>query len=386
MTDSIDTGPLDGLFDHVDWKESAAFGVGAWVVGLLVSYVIVTLSELMETPWMGQESTTDVATAFYYEGIGGVLEIDGLEPTILVYGELDSNFWGAAVALHYISPLIVLTIVGYVLAGRYAGGKIDGVDDPTNFQVAVGAASLAVGFAAAMVVGMSVFGGDAFGGDVSYDTGQLLVVSLLYPAVFASFGAGIRLSVRTVTSGRGLLFGMAAALVGTGLWYVIEDPLDPRSIGDLSGTTEHFEFLTEYFGANHAMEHGDVIPEWYVIVGVVAVTAGLVYWLDTKDWRTGLGQGAQIGIGYFLVALIVALTFSASVINDEYDAGHDRAHLVDSANLFFGYMTPSMTIVGAIVWAVTLGAVGGVIGAKIVESRTEEAPTETGAVGGDPAE
>ena len=387
MTDSAGTGPVDGLFDHIDWKQSTVFGVGAWIVGLVISYAIVSLSDVTDVAMLREESTLDLATVFYYESIGGVIESDlggeaQLESGMVeIYSLLDSNFWGAAIVVHHIVPLTVLTIAGFVLAGRYKHGNVDGVSDPTPIQTTLGGASLAVGFAAAMILGMLIFGSDA-----TYDTGQLIVVSLLFPLVFASFGAGLRTSVRTLASGWGFIGGVAAAVVGTGLWYVIEDPLDPLSIGDLSGLTDHLNFLLSYFAEGHPVEYGEVLPEWYVMLGLAALSAGIVYRAETDDWLRGMGQGARIGVGYFVVAFVVVLGAYGSQMNDMLDTNASRADLVEWANLLFGAAAPRLIIVGGILWAVAFGAIGGAIGAKIVESQADQAQTATAAAGGDPAE
>lgn len=403
MTDSTEIGPLDGLFDHVDWKESAAFGVGAWVIGLVISYAIVTISTV--TDEVGPDaSTTELAVGYYYEAIGGMIEVGGTDVftgMIASYGLVDSRFWAAAIVIHYLVPLIVLTVAGYVLAGRYKHGSVEGVSDPSTQQVVIGGASLAVFFTGAMIVGANVLGGDA-----SVDTGQLLFLSILYPLVFASFGAGLRSGARTLRSGWGFLGGFGALAVGFLLWYQTESPLDPNSFSDLSGFYEHFTFLASYVGLvpdiggfmggqtglfageadPHALLYGETLPEWYVMVAFVAVGAAIVYRAETTDWVRGLGQGARIAVGYFFAVLFVTLAAYASHINEMYDAGATRYELVMDANLLFGATAPRVVIVSGIVWAVAFGAVGGAIGAKIVESQAEQAPAETGTAGGDPAE
>ena len=403
MTDSPETGPLDGLFDHVDWKESAAFGVGAWVVGLVISYAIVSISTV--TDELGPDSSTmEIATGYYYEAIGGMIEVGGSDAftgMIATYGLVDSRFWAAAIVIHYLVPLIVITVASYVLAGRYKHGSIDGVTDPTTQQIIIGAASLAVFFTGAMIVGLTVLGGDA-----TVDSGQMLFLSVLYPLVFASFGAGLRSGAKTLSSGMGFVGGIGALIGGFLLWYQTESPLDSTSLSDLSGFYEHFTFFASYVGLvptvggfmggetglfageadPHALLYGETLPEWYVMVAFVAVGAAIVYRAETTDWVRGLGQGARIAVGYFFVVLFLTLAAYASHINEMYDAGATRYELVMDANLLFGAAAPRVVVVSGIVWAVAFGAVGGAIGAKIVESRAEGAPAESGAIGGDPAE
>ena len=392
MIDNTDITSVGDRFDHVDWRQSAIAGVAAWVIGLLLTVAVVVVSSVGDIGHLRDESTLDLSVWLYYESIGGAFELD--RPLVASQGSelgsfglyqyelLDSNVWGTAVFVHYLIPAVVVTIAGYVLAGRYARGEIDGTATPTPVQVVVGGASLTAGFAAATILAMLVVGGE-----MSYGVGQLLFVSVLYPLVFASFGAGIRSRVRTVIAPWGLVGGIAAASLGAALWYAVDDPLEPFSFSDLEGLTEHLGFLYDYLSHAHAFGYENTLPEWYVVLALTAIGAAIVYRSGTTDWLVGLGRGARLGVGYVIVTSVVAFGFFGSSMNELLDnSGLDRGELIDIANATFGASAPRVIVLAGILWAVVFGAVGGAIGAKIVAARRDVEQSDPVPSSGDAAE
>lgn len=364
-----------GIVDHVDWNQSVIVGAIAWVAGLVLTYAVVAVADVDAGGELEAESTFDLSVWLYHEAIGGAFDI-GVELETLVaahYYLLESNVWGLAVVAHYLIPAVVLAAAGYVLAGQYTRGETGTARDPTTLQIVVGGTSAAVGFAAAAILSMLLFGD----GPISYDSDVMLLVSVVYPLIFAALGAGLRSRIRTVTVD-GLAGGIGAVAAAMGLWYVLGDGFDgiegADGFSDLSGTTEHLEFVAEFFVTAHAMEYGETVPEWYVVVGIAAVSGALVYRSRTSDWVVGAGRGARIAVGYALVAAVVILGTAGSQMNDllEYD-GVEREFLIQQANYLFGTISPRFVVIGGILWAAAFGAIGGALGAKLVESNADSA-------------
>ena len=349
-------------FEHVDWKQAGVFGAGAWIGGLVLSYVLVTVSGLMDEAFT-TESTFDVAVWAFYDSLQGVFE-DDLSILTVGYEQIDTRFWVAGIFVHYVLPAILLIVAGYILAGRYRSGAVEGPPRTDSSDVLVGGASLGVVFGALTVVAMTLFADDPF----TVDFLHLVVVGFAYPVVFAGIGASMHTSIRGVFSGMGFLGGIAAFVLGFGLWYVIDDA---EEFADPDGLSENLMFAWSYYFETHAFEYDQFIPEWYVVLALAAVGAGLVYRADITDRLAGARRGARIGTGYALVAAIVAIVASVVTIEEAVDAGADDWDILyDSANAILSAIPP--TIVAAIVWAGVFGAVGGAIGAAIVESQRED--------------
>lgn len=359
----------DSMIDHIDWRQAGIFGGAAWLASLVVTYVLVTVTELAD---FGNESTLDIAIWTLAEANGIFYEDMS---ALLGYGAvLDTDFWTAVVLIQLLVPVIALVVTGYLLAKRYRTGEVDTVSSPTANQIAIGGVSLGVVYGALTLVAMVLFGGDP----ASYDFLRLLVIGFTYPLVFASVGVGLEAGITRAFNLEGLGAGAGAVVAGFVLWYLLDDD---ASDADPDGLAENMEFLIWYFQDTHAiLEIGDFgyefaydafIPDWYVFLAIIAIGAALVYRAEITDWKEGLRTGAHLGSGYFVLTTLIALFGSAIVIEDIIDTGADDWDILwDAINQFIAPIPP--TIVLAVMWAVALGAVGGAVGAKIVESQQEE--------------
>lgn len=353
---------VDQFKEQINWAESAAAGVGAYVAGLVLTMGVMTVFNLMdEMP--GDESTLDTAVWIFYEGIGGAVDNEELFIAVPgMYSALDTNSFGAPIALHGLVPAIVLVIFGYILASRHISQGMA----RTPLEGVVAGTSLAIGFFVAMFLAVLVFP------EQDADILQLLLMGLAYPLVFASVGAALKSGAR-IRDMWGAVGGIGAFFGGLILWYLIEDPLDPASVGDLSGAHEHLDFVVMFLNAHlEDFEEGTIslLPEWYIIVVTLLAGIAVAYKYETMDPLIGAGKGARIGLTYFIfVALFYVMWIGTTIreVNDAADNGWDDFQ-IQTVNAIIG-VAPVTAFLAGVVFPVMFATIGGMIGAKLYESQ-----------------
>lgn len=373
------TSFVDKYRELINWKESAVAGVGAWIVGIALSYAILAGFDVTEN--LGEDiSGLDLANWVFFESMGGSVESEGAEQfvTITMYTFLDSNWFGAGIAFHALVPLVVLTIAGYLLASRHVSSGAT----RTPRETIIAGSSLTLPFFAMLFLGLLIFDDSV----VSTDMGSALILGILYPLIFTTIGATIK-SRASISSGLGFLAGIGAFVVGLLVWYLVEDPLDEVTgidgISDLEGSSEYFSFVGQFvefhglehggFVETHGLGVGDILPEWYVILVPLVAGAAIAYRYELTDPLAGAGEGAKIGVGYVLLVLISLLGFLGTTVRDMTDQidGSWPQQAIIEANQLIG-TAPRAIILAGIVYPVTFAAVGGIIGAKAYESQNDE--------------
>lgn len=398
---------LERMRDRIDWQRTAIVGGGAWLLGYVLSFVLVTVSGADGNG----SGTADVATWAYVEGMGGLYEAStpwGDSSAIqLVYGTIDSNFWGVGAFLHYVAPAVVLIAAGYVLAGDYA----DWTDRPTlgdRFGAWVGGVSLVVVFGGLTFLAAYVMSPDG----TSPEGLPLLLAAVVYPVVFAGIGAARRVGL-SLASLRTLGVGLAGFVAAIALWNFVEDPIGAAGLGDLSGADEFLPYL-----GNFLVDHGvHVTPgqqayatpdwvsgiqtdpgvvgsgvAWLVLLGPALTAAALIYREEITDPILGVGRGAQTAAGYLLGVTVLTLAVLGQRMNFLYDElyGTDteeavREELIQQANLMFGAILPDVVLVAGVLLAVTAGAIGGAAGAVVAaRQQTDTAAVESTSASGAP--
>lgn len=388
-------GQTEGIaapVDHVDWQESSLYGAGTWVGALLASYAIVVVAGVTADAAGG---TLDLAYWALYESMGGFAGVEvpslfgGDAPprsiTSFAYGTLGSRFYGLGIVAHYLVPPVALAIGGHVAAGRYLEEAGAG-DDGATLDAWIAGVSIAAAFGILTLLGRLVF--EPSGG-VELPGIRLLLAAVAYPVVFAGVGAARRVGYGVATL-RGFLGGVGAFALAFVLWYLLEDPLGPTSMGDLGGAAERLPvfgfFLAEhgvylaigsFLGTDATV--GSPSPNAVVLAGPLLVAAGLAYRAEITDPLRAAAQGARIAVGYAVGVLLLTLAVLGNYMNQFYDRVYGtgttqevRNTLFAEANEIFGGMLPDVVVVAGVLWAVVVGAAGGAIGAKVVASQRDE--------------
>jgi hypothetical protein len=178
-----------------------------------------------------------------------------------------------------------------------------------------------------------------------------------------------------VTSINGLIAGVGSFAVGFGLWYFLANPFENSGAdgwGDLQGSTQQFDFLAEYLG-NHALGANRFFPEWYVVVAALLGGAALAYYLKIRDPLAGMGKGAHVGVGYFVLAALIAFGAAFTQLSDalEYDTWPDA--IVAQVNTTLQGLSAQLVLAG-VFYPVAFAAIGGAVGAKVYETQSGGAP------------
>lgn len=357
------TGPggdsrLRRVRETVVWPESIVAGVAAWATGFGLTYVLIWVLGVAEN---ADGSSFDAAAYVYFETLGGTAVPElGATVTTLVYGSWDSNFFGLAVALHGLIPVLVLVPAGYILAGRHV--KSGATRRPRDTIVA--GMSLVIWFSLLSVLSVVLASGEG----ISADPLAVLVVSAVFAGVFAAVGAGVRSRAR-LSSGWGILAGVGAFLLSLGLWNLLENPLDDQflltdSLSELDGASEYFRFLGLFLD-EHGLTPAELMPEAVVAVVPMAFGAALAYVYRRPDPLVGLGEGARLGVGYLVPVFVVMVGRVGTAVSDreqEYDTW--PAEEVTEVNLLVGEI-PAMLFLAGVVYPVVFAAIGGAGGALV---------------------
>ncbi len=347
--DNSDPSRFERYQEMINWQESIITGVVLWIVGFVLSIIPLWWFEFGDE---FQDGTHELAVAVFLEGMGVTAADEILFTPVAYQSVLDTDAFGAGVFFHMILPAILLLIAGHVLAGRHI--KQGRTNRPLETILATMTLAL-------WVTILSLFAALVIASDAEWDVGELLLVTLMYTLVFTAIGGTIR-SRSGITSKGGLLGGLGAFIVGFGLWYLVEDPLDPNSFSDLSGTFAHFS-LFESFVFEHGLDGGELFPEWVMILVPLLVGAALGYAYKRQDWVVGLGEGARLGAGYFIPVFIVSLGFTAAWVRDlERQTGGWSPQEIAEVSSFIGIL-PRQLLLAGIVYPVVFAAIGGAIGA-----------------------
>lgn len=385
------------LIEHVDWQESAIYGGGAWVVGLIASYLLVTVAGLADRVEGG---TLDLAVTTYYHGMGGLLRLPEGTPSVAgigrgpsamtaIYTTLESRFYGLGIWLHYLVPAVALLVVGHVVAGKYAEGA---GDFDARLDAWLGGVSAGAVFGGLTLVSVFLFAPDGF----DLEASRLLLAVVVYPILLAGVGAARRVGFG-VTSLRGFAAGVGAFFLSLGLWYVLGDSVLEAFEETPDGADLYLPMLGEFlathgtfvrtgffpdslemaFGGSETVQlFGSASPGLFVVVGPLAAGAALAYRSETTDVRRAAGRGARIAFGYLLAVFLLGAAVFGHWMTKYYDAEYGtgttqevREDLFAEANYVFGGLLPDVTLVAGLLWPAVFAAVGGVVGAKIVESQ-----------------
>lgn len=375
---------LTGLMETIDWRLSAAVGAGAWVAGVVLTYLVLLIFSVADESMSAQAadwSNLDMASAILAETVGTTIgpetgdEIGSM--TVAAYSGLDVNYFGAGIFVHYLIPMLVVVVAGYALASRYLSTGIAA----TPLEAVVGGGSLAVGFAPALILGTMIFEPSS----TSVETLELLLFGLGYPLVFGVIGATFK-AATPLTSAWGFLGGIGAFVLGLGLWLVLESPLDDEkwqpsgidddreeiaSFTDLQGGVEHFDFFGD-FVTTHGLESSTLLPDWYVMLAALLVGAGVAYQYKTVDPVAGTGYGARVGVGYVIPVTLVIVGAAVTQIQEIQDTvdGSWTDQVIQFVNLLIGQI-PAGIILAGIFYPVVFAAIGGAIGAKVYESQRD---------------
>jgi|GEM_PF-6281640 len=415
MESETATGP-GALTDGIDWRETGIAGAGAWLVGLLASFVLVTVADL-ET---GDQETLDVAVQAYVEGLGGAYEVSdtGISVIRAVYGAESSNFWGLGAFLHYLVPAVVFVLAGYVLAGRYA----EDVDLETargRLQAWVGGVSLVAVAAVLTVVGAYAFTPP----EADPHFLRLLLAAVVSPTVLAGVGAARRVGFG-IRSLRGFGAGLGAIVLAFLLWEFVEESVGGAvGYGDPSGADEYLPYVGEFL-ADHGVTitpgaapwreqtifggglgstvggggsvpasayAGGPDPAFVLFLGPAILAGALVYRAGIEDPIAAVGEGARVAFGYFVGVFVLALAVLGQRMNSRYDdlygSGSEEAvrdQLIQEANMMFGGILPENLLVAGVLWPVVFAALGGVVGAKVLEVRAGSTAPAEGHAGTEP--
>ena len=172
------TAQSDGLLDRVPVVQGAIVGVGAFVAGYLLTFVLAAIdSDLGDT----ESSSFDATGWLYYGAHFADIELDtpiGSE-TMNFLSEASTQF---PTVVYYLVPVVVLVASGFVLAKLFASG--DEVADS-----AIAGAGVVAGYLPLALVGTFLFSESEEFGSVSPDlvTGVLLV-GLVFPIVLGAVG------------------------------------------------------------------------------------------------------------------------------------------------------------------------------------------------------
>lgn len=409
-----------GWFDHVDRKQTGVYGGGAWLAGIVLIYVIATVAGITDTDRAPTTDTLEFAVVLLYEGMGGLVEFDASGPAALdtrglslgsfAYTLLDSRFFGLGIFLHYLVPIVVLVVAGYLLAGEYLESPADASFED-RFDAWLGGVAGGALFGGLVLLTVFLFGPDG----TSLENNRLLLAVVVHPVVFSGIGAARQVGFG-ITSLRETLAGIGTFALGFGLWSVLADPIGDRGIGDLGGAADHLSFFG-LFLADHGVPltpgrlleleesgfgqpqylvgldavYGSASPAFALLLAPAIAAATLVYREETTDAIRAAGTGARLAAGYFLAVFLIALAVFGSRTNDLYDALYGtgteqevRNQLVAEANLMFGAYLPDAALVGGVLWIALFGAVGGVAGAKAVESQQTAPQRSSGSAGPGP--
>jgi hypothetical protein len=304
----------------------------------------------------------------------------------LVYGTMDSKFWGLGVFLHYLLPALALGIAAYLLA-KTALAERDGQSFEHRFEAWLIGVTAAAVFGALTLVGAYAFSPDG----MSPDGFRLLIAVLVYPSVVGGIGAarGVGFSISSLrTTGA----GVGAFVLALFAWQFLTEPFDGNvSMGDLSGgdqwlpylgtfladhgayvTPGQSDFLTDGTISRDLGMVGSTAPELFVLLGPLLAAVALVYYDDVHDPLLAAAQGARIAVGYFVVVALVTLAVLGQRMNYLYDELYGtgaedqvREQLFQHANNMFGAVFPQTLLIVGVLTPVLLGTIGGVLSAKV---------------------
>ncbi len=376
------------------WPESLIAGIGAWLVGFLLTAVPLWWFDFGDGT---DESILDISIWVYIESVGGSINGDTLAVTIggvsslasptpatdgIAYGTLESNAFGLGAVLHGFVPMLVLIIAGYILAGRQI--KAGTTERPLQSVLAGG--SLAVWFTLTLFLAAVV----SSSGEFSVNLLETLVVTLLYTGVLASIGATIR-SRTGLTSVWGLLAGIGAFAVGLLAWRFIDNPFENRpsvdGITDLEGLLEYTRLLTG-FVSEHGVGADEILPTWFAAVVPLLFGGLLALAYRRRDPVVGFGEGARLGTTYALVVFVaVVANIGAQAQEYEEQGGGWSDGQIEFVNQLIA-SAPRDILFAGIVYPVVFAAIGGAIGATaydLWQSSNEESRQQTGQPRREPA-
>lgn len=391
------------VVENADWKRSATYGGGAWLAALVASFLVLTLAD----PNIDGGETLDAAVWATFEASGGHFDNSGNSWLIqTVYGTMDSKFWGVGAFLHYVIPALSLGVGTYLLAST-ALDERDGRSFEDRFEAwLVGITGAAV-FGALTLVAVYAFSPSG----TSPDGFRLLFAVLLYPLAIGGIGAarGVGFSIASL---RAAGAGVGSFVLALFAWKFLTEPFGGNvDFGDLSGADQWLPFLGTFIadhgayvtpgqsdflgnagssgssipsGSSSILSGGSSLPpadmgmvgstgpELFVLLGPLLVAAGLVYYDDVHDPLVAAGHGARVAIGYFAVTAVLTIAVLGQRMNYLYDelygSGSEEAvreQLFQQANLMFGAVLPQLLLVVGVLTPVLLGAIGGVLSAKV---------------------
>lgn len=346
----------------VDWRESVLVGAGVWLVGFVVTALLLRLFEVTEQLAIG---TVELAVLVYVEGAGGTVNEGELAASLSAYGTLDSDVFGLGPAVHMLVPAVVLLAGGYILADRHI--EAGTARRPVGATVAAG--SLALWFALAVTLS-TIIAVATTDQRVSVHLEEVLVVTLLYAGVFALTGGAIRTQVR-LTSPRGLLAGVGAFAVTVLAWLVGTDPFADRAatgLADISGVLGYLDLLRDAL-VNNGIEEGEILPAVFVLVVPLVFGAGLACAAGRRDPLVGAGEGARLGVSYAALVLFVVVGHLVALSSEfQRQGGNWDVGQIRFVNELVAAV-PWAVLLAGVVYPVSFAAVGGAVGAAVCRIR-----------------
>lgn len=190
------------LLERLPVREGAAFGAAAYVVGFIVTYVLVQVDGGLDTDELEAVPGLDISTFdfvgwIFYGAHFANTEVSGL-------GEADSNNLLSEAAtdlpelVYHLIPVVILVGSAYLLLDRVGASSAE--------EAAKAGATLAAGYLPLAIVGTFLFSAslEAFGEELTIAPEFLtavLLVGIAYPVIFGAGGALLRFN-RNGTGGQ----------------------------------------------------------------------------------------------------------------------------------------------------------------------------------------
>lgn len=334
--------------DDIDWLESATYGAGAWVAGYLILLVGLALVGVYDGLGGEGPSPLAVVSAVLYSGSLGAFTGGTTGPiyiSSMTYGE--GIVYSVANAVQLLVPALVLLVAGAMVAGKYT--------DHARPTVLLAGASVAVGYDVLVLLSQVVFFVPSLG--ASYSPVGVVVAGVLYPAVFGSIGAAMRIAPRLRVTGRHA-YGVGAFLLGLAAWYLVGTAGSGQPISNHYALHRVDDILA--LGTTYAYHHGTLYPVYgggvfheYTfgwLPAVVTLVAGaLVVERAARpaSLTEAIFDGATIARGYAVIVTALVLARLAAV------------GVADSGIIMrIRDILPPILFTG-IVWPFMWGAVGG---------------------------
>ena len=332
-----------GLLQRINLRDSLRYGGGAWVIGFVLTYVLVTVSGVFEQANWDPASKTEVVTAVFLSSYGTPLVVD--ETSIRIIPDIafmdSSVVESGALVVAVLVPATVLYAAGKKIAEEYDSDRSSVASVPL-----LSGASLAIGFGIATFAATVVF--EVPG--TSYTQRGLIFGGVLFPTVFGTLGA-IRQTGRSISSLRGIAYGTGSFAIAGFAWYALAEMtpfLESRKpVSDIFDLSEPREWVTLFdtfiesqlyghkseFSVLYLEEVGETSHRWlsgmpievthrWIPIAILVCAGFLVVSNHTDgpiDELEGALRGGSVVAGYALCVVAVFVTLLAMQIHGSSD-------------------------------------------------------------------